>query len=275
MGAGAGFSYDFDVVEFAKRYQLDVVKTLNCLKLLEEEGYFFVTEAVYLSPRVKVTADRQTLYKFAVENRKLEPLLKLILRTYEGAFDHYVKINERLLAREMQLKVGEVQEYMKKMDRLQVLNYEPQKEKPQLTFLTPRLEDQNVHLDIQLLKARKKANLDRVLAMQNYVTNKVLCRSRFLLHYFGDKETVPCGMCDICTGRHRTEVTDEEYERIASYFNTVLAANALPVKDLLKNSPLKHEEKVINVLRSWMDEGKLLLQNGELVVLAKRGRESI
>ena len=27
VGAGAGFSYDFDVVEFAKRYQLDVVKT--------------------------------------------------------------------------------------------------------------------------------------------------------------------------------------------------------------------------------------------------------
>lgn len=45
--------------------------------------------------------NNETLYRFQVENPKLEGFIKSLLRMYAGLFDEYVRIVEKDIAKEL------------------------------------------------------------------------------------------------------------------------------------------------------------------------------
>src|SRR5690606_27591493 len=63
-GAGKGLFFDFDVVDFCKRYKMDVLPTLSALKFLERDGWIAVSESVFIPSRFKFEIEYQELYKF-------------------------------------------------------------------------------------------------------------------------------------------------------------------------------------------------------------------
>ena len=83
-------------------------------------------------------------------NRKFDPILKTILRTYQGAMNNYVNIREHQLARFLNLNMKELKEAFRKMHNDGIVVYRPQKDKPQLTFLKERVDPKNLTFDIQL-----------------------------------------------------------------------------------------------------------------------------
>lgn len=63
--------------------------TISALKFLERDGWLAVSEAVYIPSRLKFEVDYQEVYKLQVQSAKYDPLIKLILRNYGGAFDFF------------------------------------------------------------------------------------------------------------------------------------------------------------------------------------------
>lgn len=102
-GAGENLTLDFDIGEFCQRYQLETIPVLNALKFLERDGWVLLTESVYLPSRIKFEVPPDELYKFQVENQQLDGFIKMILRAYGGAFDHYIPIREQELSRKFGL----------------------------------------------------------------------------------------------------------------------------------------------------------------------------
>ena len=45
--------------------------------------------------------------------------------------------------------------------------------------------------------------------MIDYVSEEDVCRSRFLLEYFGQTESADCGKCDVCRGRKSGSVASK------------------------------------------------------------------
>ncbi|CAF3951775.1 unnamed protein product, partial [Rotaria sp. Silwood1] len=56
VGLGEGNSYDFDIVQFIKNFNLDIHLVMNVLKTLEHEGHITVTDAVYVPSKIQVVA---------------------------------------------------------------------------------------------------------------------------------------------------------------------------------------------------------------------------
>lgn len=56
------------------------------------------------------------------------------------------------------------------------------------------------HLQISpaVYEERKERYEKRISAMLDYVSSDTVCRSRMLLHYFGEKNEHNCGQCDTC-----------------------------------------------------------------------------
>lgn len=56
------------------------------------------------------------------------------------------------------------------------------------------------HLQIPstVYEERKERYEKRISAMLDYVSSDTVCRSRMLLHYFGEKNEHNCGQCDTC-----------------------------------------------------------------------------
>lgn len=127
-------SFDFDIISFVKRYNFDAFKTLSCLKILEQSNLIVLSEAFYEPSKIKIICSHETLYKFQVENEKLDAFIKFLLRSYGGLFDNYVRLNELELANRIKLPVASIYKYLERLHTLEIIDYIKNKELSQLTF---------------------------------------------------------------------------------------------------------------------------------------------
>ncbi|RZM21964.1 MAG: ATP-dependent DNA helicase RecQ, partial [Pedobacter sp.] len=107
-GAGEGLGLPFDLADFCKRFKLGVIKTIGAMKFLEHDGYLVLSENIFLQSRLLFVVSHEDAYRFQIENAGYDTLIKTILRSYGGAFDQYVKINENDIAGRLGLSYSTV-----------------------------------------------------------------------------------------------------------------------------------------------------------------------
>jgi ATP-dependent DNA helicase RecQ len=264
VGAGEGYSFDFEIREFCKTYRLQPLQTFNALKILEHEGLIALTEAVFLSPRVKVSADRKTLYNLEVASRSLAPVIQGILRSYEGAFDHYVRIREKPLAKMVGIDVKTLRQRLEDLQKRRVIYYEPFKDKPQIIFTLPRQDNKkDLGMDVAAIHFRRKVREEKVHGMLYYAANKVSGRERVMHEYFGERSKDNCGHCDVCINRKKTAIAEEAYDKIFEEVEEILKAAPQPLKELPGQVSAKNEASILQAVR-WLVDEWLVKENEEL-----------
>lgn len=256
-GAGKGLTYDFDVVDFSKKYKLDVVKTLSALKFLERDKWLALSEAVYIPARIKFEVDYQELYRFQVQSAHFDPLIKAILRAYGGVFDYYVPINEFEIAKKIGKPYEEVVKMLRSLQQQELATYVAKTDAPQLQFLQPRVDYKNLYIDTQFIAERKAIKEEQIKAIYQYLDGKD-CRSLSLQHYFGEEATEPCGVCDLCVVRQHKSGVSESIEKKIQY---LLLEKPLPLHDLIEAIEIGKEEDRLKVLRSLMDSDTVKIED--------------
>lgn len=252
-GAGKGLFFDFDIIEFSKKYTLDLLQTLSALKFLERDGWISLSEAVYIPSRFKFEVDFQDLYKFQVQSAKYDPIIKAVLRTYGGVFDFYVPINEYEFAKKLKLPYEVIVDLLQGLEKQQVGSYLKSTDKPQLQFLQSRVDYKNLYIDTDFLRERRQIKEQQVKAIYNYLDERV-CRSQALLAYFGELESEACGVCDLCLTR---DFKEGQEHKIEQEMRVLLLENALGLHELIDAIPVADESKRIQVLRKLIDLGKI------------------
>ena len=96
-GAEPGESFDFDLRDFIQKFKLDITTALYGLKALEQDGWINFNEQVFLPSTVRFTTYKTELYEYEAAHPQLEPLIKTLLRTYEGIYDYPVSVSERYM----------------------------------------------------------------------------------------------------------------------------------------------------------------------------------
>lgn len=263
VGSGRGQSFDFDLVAFSKNYNFDTIKAFNCLKILEDGAWISMSEAVYVPSKLKVLISKEELYDFQLKNRKFDLLVKTILRTYQGAFNYFVNLNEYQLAKFMKIDRAELRRLFDTLKRQGIIDYKPQKDKPQLTMLEERMDGPNLLLDKKLYDFRKKRRKEQITQAIAYAEDKV-CRSKRLLAYFGETESKDCGICDVCLERNRTRLSDEEFKKYEQKMRMALRDGALTLEDLVDAFAPKRKEQVLKAIEYLLDEGILIEVQGKL-----------
>ncbi|GAB4001223.1 RecQ family ATP-dependent DNA helicase [Spirosoma daeguense] len=199
VGGGEFNSYDFDMGAFTATFGLPPQETHYALKQLQLEGFIQLNENYYHPSRLAIILDNRQLYEFQVMNSRFDSFLKLLLRLYGGElFTDFVTISESTLARAYLMNQGEVENLIEQLHQRNVVIYEKQKDKPQLTFLTPRFDAPSLPINVAELNRRKELALRKVNAATIYVEHATQCRTRLLQAYFGEKPGDACGICDNC-----------------------------------------------------------------------------
>lgn len=218
-GGGQFASYDFDMNAFVTTFQLPPQDTHFALKQLEHEGLISLTESYFRPSRVMMSVNNRELYEFQLRTPNYEPFIKLLLRMYGGElYTDFLTISETALARAFLIDQKEIVALLNQLHERNILIYEQQKDKPQLTFLTPRFDANQLPVDTRLLNERKQRAMTKVRAMVAYVQNPVQCRTRLLQAYFGESPGEACGICDNCLKQKpRTEPTEIVREQVWQY----------------------------------------------------------
>lgn len=266
MGVGSGLDrvFAFDIGDFCTKFKLPILITYNCLKILQQAGYLELTDEQDSSARVLFIVGKDDLYN-QKQTPEQEKLIHILLRSYTGLFTDMASINEETIAKRLEWTREKVYEELVGLGKERVIQFIPRKKTPYLTFVREREATERVILGKEAYDDRRERYIARVKSVLDYAKEENICRSQVLLSYFGEKETKPCGKCDICQKKKETLITEEDFETIRQHIEQALSAEELSANALLKKVPFK-EPKVLQVIRFLKDNGQL--KENELLKLS-------
>lgn len=265
VGSGEGLYYNFNLNEFIKNFKLDIFLVINAIKALEQEGILAFNEQVFLPSKISFSSEKDELLAFENAHPHLENVIKYLLRIYEGIFDNEVSVNEKLLARSTKLQTEELAAQLKELQAFGIINYQPQKETPQIFFLQNRAPAQHLVFNHTNFLKRKQQYQLRVDAMEKFVTLQQSCRSQYIGNYFGDRNIKPCGVCDNCLQQKNVHLSTEEFTRISESILSDINENATEIQFLLNKLTSFKKDKVWKVLNYLQAEGKVLVSEEGLI----------
>ncbi len=256
-GTAQGDYFDFDLGDLVKKFKLDTWEVLYSLKALEQDGWLAFNEQVFLPPTVTFTIEKKMLYEFEKDHADSEPLIKTLLRSYEGIYDRLTSISEKQLAGWLKKEPEEIKQLLLRLQSFGVIEYHPQKDKPQVLFLRARIPVENLKIDMRGYEERKKLTMDRTRQMIGYITESLLCRSLIIGHYFGDEKIQPCGICDNCRRKKQTSISREEFDAILHRMLNMVKYEAMEPAILFSKMNDVEEEKSWKILEFLQKENKV------------------
>lgn len=204
-GTGEGLTYDFDLTLFCQNFQIDRPTAINALQILQAEGYYALNESVFVPSTVQFLANREWVESFEQLYPQYEPLVKALLRKYEGIYTYPAMISEPYLARLCRSDREAITRDLHFLAQQGLIEYTPKKDHPQLVLLAERVKAEYVQIDLKALEKRKSLAKERLQALQNYITQST-CRSTYIGRYFGDAAIKDCGICDNCLRNKKTGI---------------------------------------------------------------------
>ena len=263
MGDGMGCTFSFDIDEFCRNFKHFPVQVDSALKILTRAGYLEYTDEQDNASRLIFTLRRDELYKLQENDADTEKLINTILRSYTGLFTDYAYINEESLATRTGLSRQQVYDTLTSLSKRHILHYIPQKKTPYIIYTRERQEKERIHLSHEIYDKRKESYVTRINAMISYATAEEKCRSRMLLHYFGEKNKHNCGQCDVCLKKHPSGLKQSEFSHLQELILDILSDGEHPTHTIAKQLNA-NQEKVQEVITFLLSEEIIHQKNGIL-----------
>ncbi|MDD3211852.1 MAG: RecQ family ATP-dependent DNA helicase, partial [Bacteroides graminisolvens] len=264
MGDGLGCMFDFNLEDFCRKYKHFPVPADSALKILTQAGYIEYTDEQDNASRLLFTIHREELYKLREMGEQADLLIQTILRSYTGVFTDYAYIHEDSLAIRTGLTRQQIYDLLIVLAKRRILDYIPHKKTPYIIYKRERVELRHLQISRTVYEERKERYEARIKAMLEYVTSETACRSRMLLHYFGEKNEHNCEQCDTCINRKKNNgVTDSSYNVLRRQILEMLSVQQRTPADLARLIEADKEE-IAAVIRFLLDKGEIQMEDGML-----------
>ena len=204
IGVGSGYNaiFEFPIDKFCYTFKHFPVQVDAALKILQRAGYIEYTEEQDSQARLHFIVGRDDLYRLHGNSPKEDRLIVTLLRNYSGLFSGFQYIDEAFLAKLTDMSRVEVYQTLVTLSQKHILKFVPQKRTPYIRYMQRREESKHLMFPPSVYDDLKERFIQRIKAMNDYATDNRRCRSRILLHYFGEEQKHDCGHCDVCLDRN-------------------------------------------------------------------------
>ncbi len=268
VGSGLGESFDFELVPFCERYGLDVLKTHSCFKILEQDGWLSLSDSVFELSTIKILVERQQLYDYQSRNGGgVDKILQGLLRLHQGILTSYSIVNEYKLAGFVKMPLEITEKGLFHLHKDGIIDYRRKKDKPQLTFVRERADQNWLTIDWSRYMFRKKRETHRVKKAIEYAEIEI-CRSRQLLEYFGQEDSTNCGVCDVCLNKHKIVLQPSELEVLKHKILKLIAPMPLSIREIVDAFADKDRSRVIQTVQ-FLAENRVIEREKDKFILKK------
>ncbi len=258
-GSGEGQTFPMDLNAFVKYSGELPLVCVNSLRVLQQQGFLYMNDSAQRQSQVRVVTSHEDLYRYQIENPRLEPLVKGLLRTCPGLFEEDVHLREKQLAYLLSTPVNDIIRDLHRLHEAGVIEYREATDDMRITFVKECFPSGELPLDVKLLKEIRKEARRRMDAMIGYVKDKPSCRMRKLMLYFGE-EVADCGQCDYCVERDRMSISEERLNASYNWLQQRLNDKPMDITELMKEKlPLK-KEQFLEVV-SYFADNKVIRYN--------------
>ena len=197
IGAGSGLGHRFalHIDQLCHVMKLPVIQTYSALHILTQAGYIDFEEEHETQPRVQIKVPRHQLGEYNLSREQAE-LLDLLMRSYTGIYTDLQYIREADEPSNPQTLKPSNHELLVSLAQRGIITYIPRSVGCSLTMTKERQTE--IYLSPSIFEERQERFLSKLQAMLEYADQTQFCREQVLLAYFGEKNAVPCGHCDVC-----------------------------------------------------------------------------
>ncbi|WP_025739500.1 RecQ family ATP-dependent DNA helicase [Aquimarina pacifica] len=257
-GEGEQTSHNFEFTKFCKTYELNTLLTYNTLLFLDRCGVIRFIQRFTKKSSIQMLTSGNHILTFLKSNIEYELVTKAILRTYGGVFDEEVSINIPLIAKKTDTPEKEIVNILERLNDVEIAKFTYTRSDAEIIFLVPREDSHTIHRIANHLHTQNTAKIKKIEAILTFTKNNSVCRSRQLLHYFGEEDTEDCNICDVCISRaNTTEPIDTQ--KIQDEIIELLEVKNLSSRDIV--SKLLYPEKIILTVLRQMNEHRVIKIN--------------
>lgn len=265
--SGENLSVDFNIEEICRNYNLKAITLYNSIKALEKEGYISYIENDFEPSKVMFVMGKEEIYNFQLKYPKYEPLIKVLLRSYGGMYEQYVKINEKEVAYRAKISEVELKSQLNILNQNGAINYLPQSKLPKLIFLQNRINLKFESINLSTYETLKQKALEKIDSVINYVSTINICRSRILLSYFNESNFEDCGFCDVCVEKNKNQLSTQE---IKYQITKILSSKWLSLADICNQIKQKDRRLIIEIINTLIDDEVIISNEKQEYTLNKK-----
>lgn len=204
----------FKFNEFCSRYVFNPNMAFNALRILDQNSVLSLAENFKEKTTLQFVASKAEIFNYLDKNRKTAPIIQTILRTYGGITDYETKINLYMLSQKTGTGEERLKQLLQQLADDNIAEYHNHSSDLEITFLVPREDDHTINPFAKKIKDFNQVKVDNMAAMLGYIANQKMCRSVYLLNYFGEKSAEKCGTCDICTKKAKVSPPHDLEQKI-------------------------------------------------------------
>lgn len=230
------------------------------LSILEREDFIRIQEPdpEHGQIRFRVNPDE---FRYAMENRPQGDLFELLLRELGGAaFREFMDADLRKWARKRNMDLNKLIAGLKALNQIGYIDFTWSGELP-ILYLQSDLPPQSpemIHWKAHLTLQAK--SVERMQYMVDYATTITRCRPAMICEYFGEPNLAPCGICDVCTGRHSGNVGPESLTRLSRELSQLLPPEGMDIQKLTGAIRSLHPGIRLKALRMLAEAGKIQIR---------------
>jgi ATP-dependent DNA helicase RecQ len=175
--------------------KLPVLQTYSALHILTQAGYIDFEEEHETQPRVQINVPRHRLGEYNLSREQVD-MLDVLMRSYSGIHTDLQYVREADQPSNPQTHKPSNHEILVSLAQRGIITYIPRSVGCCLTMAKEREVD--LYLSPAIFEERQMRFISKINAMLEYAEQNQFCREQVLLAYFGERDAVPCGHCDVC-----------------------------------------------------------------------------
>ncbi|MGV8814049.1 MAG: RecQ family ATP-dependent DNA helicase [Gelidibacter sp.] len=256
-GEGHLTQHQFNFNVFCKTYNFPTGTAYNAVQILDRNSIISLSQQFNYQTKLQFLISSQALFSYLNTHKSFEPVVKAILRSYGGIFEHQMKINLNLISEKSNINENQVLAILYEIQKDGIVEFLHSNTDSELTFLQPREDDKTINRIATVIEQQQRLKEDQIDAVIGYISDDEHCKSIQLLEYFGEKRSEPCSICSVCISKKRapkrTSVKSISYDIIVLLENQPLTSRALVEQ-------MEHSENEI------LETLKLMLANNILEI---------
>jgi ATP-dependent DNA helicase RecQ len=253
-----------------------VLTATYAIKAMEQEGILAYNEQLFSPSTIMFCCSKSTLEEFEKAYPEAEPYIKLLLRSYGGIMDVPTPVSEKQIAKVLKKDAAFIKKVLTRLSQRRIIDYQPQKDIPQIQFLYNRVVTENLHIDNIRYAERKKVLTDQIAAITRYIKDTGKCRSEIIAEYFNDFSTKPCGICDNCAAKKKAAIAAGEFTMLHNTIIALLEQQPMTLRELTDRVKGADGQKMWSVIKHLMEEHLLEMSEnmeGGKIMIKKKGQD--
>jgi ATP-dependent DNA helicase RecQ len=235
-GEGIEEQFSFNLNQFCGKYEFPILKTYNAMQFLDRQGIITLSQEFTEKVTVQFIIPSKEVLRYMSLNRKDEPILLALLRSYPGIHEVPAALNMAMIAKKAETNETAVNALLQQLKEKGIIDYQAKSNDTRLIFNVIREDERTINTVSKYLETQNNLKTAQLQSVLSFVKDTGNCKSKLILNYFGEKSNKNCGICSYCIGQTKTEIKTEDISE------TIVA--------LLKIGPMNSREIQIHIKKS-------------------------